>query len=235
LCAILGLIGCGTATFIVQQYDGSPLPRERIALLRLNGGDPLRLEVLDGERLDYQVTDTDTRVHIEILPGVHEIGVGDPSTGLLLMQRFRADAGKVYRFAITARGADAHGTFDPAFHVLEVDRDDDHVLAEVPEYKPPAKKSAVASSAGTTPAPSIDASPTALSVSAIPSSTIVPSASVTAPTASVSAAPLATGPAPTTTGPIPAPIAASNSLKPAAAPSASAAPQPSVNPPAHVP
>src|SRR5690606_20460475 len=48
---------CGTATFVVQQYDGAPLPKQRIAVVRLNGDQPLRLEELDGEKLGYELRD----------------------------------------------------------------------------------------------------------------------------------------------------------------------------------
>jgi hypothetical protein len=135
--AMLLVAGCGTATFVVQQYDGNPLPREQIALLRVNGGDPLRLETLDGERLSYQLRDPATRIHVELLPGVHELAVSDPDEGLPQTRRFRAQAGKVYRPGWVTELASSERGAGHRFVLFEVTRDTDTILLELPDLPPP--------------------------------------------------------------------------------------------------
>jgi hypothetical protein len=230
LAAALLMGGCGTATFIVQQYDGKPLPRERIALLRINGGSALRLESLDGERLNYELKGLDNRVHIEMLPGVHEIGVSDPEDGLLQVRRFRAQPGKVYRPALIDAPQAGGRLATRVFALFEVSADDDQVLAELPDY-PEAVEAEAASSAPpalsavplapnalTTELPAATASvPGAPSISAAASQSAVPSVAPSVP-AAMSAAPVASVPVasvPVTSAPVPAVNA------PAAAPSAS--------------
>jgi len=135
--ATLLVAGCGTATFVVQQYDGNPLPREQIALLRVNGGDPLRLEALDGERLSYQLRDSATRIHVELLPGVHELTVSDPDEGLPQTRRFRAQAGKVYRPGWVTELASSERGAGHKFVLFEVTRDSDTILVELADLPPP--------------------------------------------------------------------------------------------------
>src|SRR5262245_57191021 len=64
---MLAATGCTPATFIVQQYDGEPRQKTEVAILRINGSEPLRLEELDGEVLAYELHDRGSRVHIEML------------------------------------------------------------------------------------------------------------------------------------------------------------------------
>jgi hypothetical protein len=231
LAAALLMGGCGTATFIVQQYDGKPLPRERIALLRINGGSALRLESLDGERLNYELKGLENRVHIEMLPGVHEIGVSDPEDGLLQVRRFRAEPGKVYRPALIDAPQAGGRLAARVFALFEVSADDDQVLAELPDY-PEAVEAPTAPSAPpalsatslapatltTSELPAATASvPGAASVSAAASQSAVPSLAGSVP-ASITSAPVAGVPVasvPVASAPVPAVSA------PPAAPSAS--------------
>ncbi len=98
--ALLLLIACASATFIVQQYDGDPLPAERIAILRLVGGEEGYLATLDGENLDYRVEGRTDRIHIEMLPGRHEIGVSLRPLGLVVYRVFDARGGMTYQFKV---------------------------------------------------------------------------------------------------------------------------------------
>src|SRR5262245_2186439 len=89
------IVACGGPTFVVQQYAGPSQPREVIAILRVNGGGP-RVVALDGEAL--VVPEKGTRFHIEMIPGVHELQVDDPSLGnVALGIRFATEPAKVYR------------------------------------------------------------------------------------------------------------------------------------------
>lgn len=121
---------CGVATFIVQQYEGEPLSAERIAILRINGDASVRLEELDGEVLAYELHDRGSRVHIEMLPGEHEIGLADGSGLPIKRRRFVAEAGKVYRPMVF------HKPSPPteagwAVAIYEVERDTDAILREI--------------------------------------------------------------------------------------------------------
>lgn len=113
--AALVLSGCVGPTFVVQQYAGPVRPRETIATLRVNGGDSVRLVTLDGEDVRAPL-ESDSRLHIELLPGRHEIGVVRGPNDQLATVAFLAEAGKVYRAAYI--GAEPH--------VFEVDRGGDH-------------------------------------------------------------------------------------------------------------
>src|ERR1051326_2101643 len=97
--AALSLAGCGLATFVVQQYDGPPRPRESIAIIRINAGQGI--DSLDGETL-RAVPAKGTRFHVEVLPGAHEGELREPAVGLTesVNVRFSAEAGKVYRIAV---------------------------------------------------------------------------------------------------------------------------------------
>lgn len=138
------VVACGTATFVVQQYHGDPLPSERVAILRINGGDEARIAALDGEPLNYALRDTNTRVHVEMLPGQHEIAVSEPITGLTRSRQFRAEPGKVYRVRIVRhrlqRAAGVPHTWSLA--IDEVDRRTDEPRAEVPEPPLPVVRAA---------------------------------------------------------------------------------------------
>jgi hypothetical protein len=148
LLALLSL-SCGTATFVVQQYDGAPLDPSRISVLRVNGGTDVVVVALDGEELDYTQSDSNARAHIEMLPGVHEVEVGDLSDPLqrVVSLRFRAQAGKVYRLTLDRMGTGQSLRPWKAL-VWEVDRASDRTLSVVPQLPPEAAASAL-----TAPAP----------------------------------------------------------------------------------
>lgn len=137
ICGGLALSACGVATFIVQQYDGEPISQERIAILRVNGGDPVRLEELDGEILAYELHERGSRVHIEMLPGEHELGLADGQGLPLKRRRFVAEAGKVYRPMVFRDPLAALPTMgDWAVAIYEVDRDSDHIIREISQVNP---------------------------------------------------------------------------------------------------
>ena len=95
LCLTL-LVACMGPTFIVQQYGGPPRPRESIAILRVNGAEPVRLLFLDDEDIAAPVA-SDSRLHIEVLPGRHTLTArnGDERTAPTGTFAFLAEAGKV--------------------------------------------------------------------------------------------------------------------------------------------
>jgi hypothetical protein len=92
-------------------------PRETIATLRVNGSDSLRLIILDDEDIAAPL-EVDSRLHIELLPGQHRLGVANAANGPnapVVPVAFGAEAGKVYRVTFVAA----------APHVFEVDRASD--------------------------------------------------------------------------------------------------------------
>ncbi len=149
------LIACGTATFVVQQYHGDPLPSERVAILRINGGDEARIAALDGEPLNYTLRDTNTRVHLEMLPGQHEVVVSESITGLTQSRRFRAEPGKVYRVRIVRDRLQRNVGVPHGWSLVidEVDRHTDEVRAEVPEPPLPVMRAARPATAASTAPP----------------------------------------------------------------------------------
>jgi hypothetical protein len=121
--AAIGFVSCGGPTFVVQQYGGPPRSIDGIAIIRVNPGG-LELYAVDGESLRV-APEKGTRFHIEVLPGVHEIGIDDPSTGFAGANvRFVAEPGKVYRMVIRS------GPLDPGLgaYAYEVDRSSDAEL-----------------------------------------------------------------------------------------------------------
>jgi hypothetical protein len=110
-----GTLGaCMGPTFVVQQYGGPVRPRETIATLRVNGSDPVRLITLDDEDVRSPL-DSDSRLHIELLPGRHKIGIASGGEDVVTPAVFVAEAGKVYRAAYVGKDA----------RVYEVDRGSD--------------------------------------------------------------------------------------------------------------
>lgn len=109
------LAACMGPTFVVQQYGGPVRPRETIATLRVNGNDAVHLITLDDEDVRAPL-ESDSRLHIELLPGRHKIGVsaGGPNDPVEPVA-FIAEANKVYRAAYVAGVA----------HVFEVERGSD--------------------------------------------------------------------------------------------------------------
>ena len=77
--------------------DARPQPSETIAIIRVNGGSASQVVTLDGEPVGSGVG-KGTRLHIEVMPGVHEVGVVAPDSGMRPVGvRFVAEAGRVYR------------------------------------------------------------------------------------------------------------------------------------------
>lgn len=137
--AAVVLAACGTITYIVQQYGGEPRPNEEIAILRINGGEGPRVASLDGESLGPGISDAHTRLHIEMLPGMHVVEIEQaqgfyPTPKL----RFSAQAGAVYRAVMaTALVRDAkpgQGMLVPRLY--EVDRDSDALIRDA-TWQPP--------------------------------------------------------------------------------------------------
>jgi hypothetical protein len=114
--------GCPGPTFVVQQYGGPSRPPETIATLRVNGGDVVRLLILDDQDVAAPLVE-DGRLHIEILPIRHTVVVGNASapSERYAPVTFQAEPGRVYRVAFAASEA----------RVYEVDRGKDTPLRDV--------------------------------------------------------------------------------------------------------
>jgi hypothetical protein len=149
LCAVM-LAGCPGPTFVVQQYAGAVRPQEEIATLRVNGSDSVRLVTLDGEDVRAPL-EVDSRLHIELLPGRHRLGVAQGTADAVAAEvELVAEAGKVYR--VTFVGA--------APHVLEVNRSSDAAGADVTAAPAaPARAPSPAPAAPAAPSPSPSSAP----------------------------------------------------------------------------
>jgi hypothetical protein len=163
---LLGLAACATTTFVIQQYEGDALEASRVAVLRVNGGTDIVIVAFDGEELNYSQTDESSRVHIEMLPGMHEITVGNLADPLRRVNEteFLAEAGKVYRLTLDKPGGEALGDWRPLVWV--VDADTDRTLSTAKTGDANAKSAASASNATAAPvvgeprsAPATDAPP----------------------------------------------------------------------------
>ncbi len=116
------LTGCPGPTFVVQQYAGPRREEYTLAILRVNGPEPVRLLALDGEDMRAPLVE-DGRLHVERLPGKHVVAVFDlnePHRRSAPVS-FETEAGKVYRVAFV----------DGRAHVLEVDRASDKVVRDL--------------------------------------------------------------------------------------------------------
>lgn len=120
--ASASIAACVGPTFIVQQYGGPARPRESIAILRVNGGETVRLMFLDDEDVAAPIA-SDGRLHIEVLPGRHTLTArnGDDPRAPSGSLAFMAEAGKVYRVVFVGE----------APHVFVVDRDSDKPAQDV--------------------------------------------------------------------------------------------------------
>jgi hypothetical protein len=107
--AMLVQTSCGGPTFVVQQYGGPKRDAATIAVVRFAGNDEARLVVIDGERADVNIEE-DARLHVEVLPGEHTVGVVSAARldEPLRMVSFRAEPGKVYRIALADSQARAY-------------------------------------------------------------------------------------------------------------------------------
>jgi hypothetical protein len=111
---------------VVQQYDGDRLPSDQIAVVRVNAKDPVLLDSLDGEAIAVRLPE-DSRLHVEIRPGPHRVGVAnalDPNAPADLVF-FIAEPNKVYRPVLLANPPPARA------RVYEVDRDSDALVRDV--------------------------------------------------------------------------------------------------------
>jgi hypothetical protein len=132
----------GTVTFVLQRYDGPPKSRDGIAIIRASGVGPTELVAIDGEPIRVPL-ERDNRLHVEVLPGVHDVDVAAPTIGLrhIITVRLLAEAGKVYRVEVWAPPSSQPPLGDQAWsaHAYEVDRDTDarRGIADAPPAPPP--------------------------------------------------------------------------------------------------
>ena len=125
--------GCGQVTYIVQQYDGPVRDRDEVSILRLKPGDPAQIVSMDGDALGRQVLDSDTRLHIEMLPGKHQLEVENPKALSASTQRvqFIAEPGRTYCVVLADRAWHAQkpqvarpNTWSPLVYELQGSSDD---------------------------------------------------------------------------------------------------------------
>lgn len=126
--SVLSFAACVGPTLIVQQYSGPVRPRESIAILRVNGDDSVQLLALDDEDVAVPIA-SDSRLHIELLPGAHTVTFGDAKNRETRPQSlaFQAEAGRVYRIVRPTSPAEMSAA--PA-RVYEVDRSSDAVTRD---------------------------------------------------------------------------------------------------------
>jgi hypothetical protein len=116
---------CGGPTFIVQQYEGAPRSRDAVAIIRLNGDDPIQVLDIDRSPVNVRVG-SGTRMHIEVLPGEHTVTVVDAEhpDGTSQFVRFRTEPAKLYR-ALWLRQADRTPGLSDLARVYEMDASSD--------------------------------------------------------------------------------------------------------------
>jgi hypothetical protein len=124
-------LGCGGPTLIVEHYSGPRRAPETIAILRFYGNDRVLLVTIDGQRADATLAE-DVRLHVEVLPGKHRLGVvsNDDPQGPLRRVSFEATATKVYRVIFADDGQARVYEIDsetdaPQKDVTLVERDDE--------------------------------------------------------------------------------------------------------------
>jgi hypothetical protein len=105
VCTALFCCG-GTVTFVWRQYDGPSRSKHSIAIIRQNGTSSTLIVALDGKAILAPI-EADNRLHVEVLPGIHDVDVAAPGIGLrhVVPVRLLAEAGKVYRVEVTASAA----------------------------------------------------------------------------------------------------------------------------------
>jgi hypothetical protein len=137
---------CGVPTFILQQYDGPPRAAESVAVVRFDGKGSVDLVSLDGSIADAHVPE-DARLHVEVLPGRHVLGVARRAAPNEPPRRvvFVAEAARYYEVAFMAPPPNE---WQPSVHVFEIDRRSGAKLRDVTytaprgEPAPPAAPSA---------------------------------------------------------------------------------------------
>lgn len=138
-CVLLGLCtSCGEVTFVVQAYPGPARAAGQVSVVRINRDAPVRVVSVDGDPLGNQQLDSGTRLHVEVLPGKHELGVENEEARVQKTKTvsFVAQAGHVYRVLMADREWHVHSaprqpaaTWSPL--VYEVDAEGDRLLREV--------------------------------------------------------------------------------------------------------
>lgn len=131
--------GCGQVTYVLQQYDGPVRAKDQVSILRVQPGDPAQIIGMDGEKLGPQMLDSDVRLHIEMLPGKHELNVENPQAmpGMNTKEvKFVAEPGRTYRVVLADRAwhvknaaANKPGSWSPL--IYEVQSSDGKLLREV--------------------------------------------------------------------------------------------------------
>ncbi len=94
----------------------------------------MRLEALDGEPLGYELHDRSSRVHIEMLPGEHELALAEAPELPAKRRRFRAEAGKVYRPLLVRTATDGPvipGVTGWVIGIYEVNSGNDEIIREI--------------------------------------------------------------------------------------------------------
>lgn len=124
---------CATPTFILQQYDGPPRASESVAILRFEGTGTTDLVTLDGSVADAHVPD-DARLHVEMLPGRHVIGVANRAVPNEPPRRivFLAEAGRYYQVVLVAPGPNE---WSPTPRVFEIDARSGKPVRDVTEQR----------------------------------------------------------------------------------------------------
>lgn len=135
-----GLGGCVVSTLVVRQYAGPERPEEQTAILRVRGTDEARIIALDDQQLEAEVA-RDTRLHIEVLPGYHTVGVFNPRArlGRSRVLGFEAKGGKVYRVVTAPVPEQGPADLAPGGWVavvFEVDAKTDEAVADVTRALP---------------------------------------------------------------------------------------------------
>jgi hypothetical protein len=146
VCALFGfaaasIASCTGMTFVVQQYEGPPRPKETVAVIRTSGGIGPELVSVDGEPLQVML-ENGNRLHVEVLPGTHEVELAAPEMGGLnraIPAHFIAEPGKVYRFELRSLETATTEPSEPAWEAFayEVDRKSDALLRIAP--RPPGR------------------------------------------------------------------------------------------------
>ena len=121
-------------TFVVQEYAGIARSPSTVGVIRLDGREAEDVTAVDGEPLGIAL-ERGNRIHVEVLPGVHdvELQVREAGTGLVrrISVRFVAEAGRVYRVERSS-AADAYG----GFRAYEVDPRSDLALRAARQADP---------------------------------------------------------------------------------------------------
>lgn len=130
---------CGQVTFVVQAYPGAARSAEQVSIVRITRDAPVRVVSVDGDPLGNQAIEPGTRLHVEVLPGKHELAIQNDAAPVDKTKtvRFVAEAGRIYRVLLADREWHTHSaprepaaaTWSPLVYEVEPDRD--RLLREV--------------------------------------------------------------------------------------------------------